>query len=44
LPPMQTVDAMDVSATLRSLFRELPIRRSARLVAKPRVDYSGMCF
>jgi hypothetical protein len=41
--PIQTVDAMDVGAAFRSLFRDVPLRRSSRLEAKPRVNYSGMC-
>jgi hypothetical protein len=40
--PFQTVDAMDVGATFRSLFRDAPLRRSSRLEAKLRVNYAGM--
>jgi hypothetical protein len=41
--PFQTVDAMDVGATFRSLLRDAPLRRSSRLEAKLRVNYAGMC-
>jgi hypothetical protein len=41
--PVQTVDALDVGAAFRSMFREEPVRRSPRLQAKARINYSGMC-
>ena len=41
--PIHTVDALDVGAAFRSMFREEPLRRSRRLQAKARIDYSGMC-